>query len=77
VLQATASLEDPDWTEVPGGASTPVAGPIPCNEVSLFHGPVELGKFTGDPADRIIAATALVFDLPLLTRDRKLREMKG
>jgi hypothetical protein len=38
VLQATASLEDPDWTEVPGGAITPVAGPIPCNEVAVGHG---------------------------------------
>jgi PIN domain nuclease of toxin-antitoxin system len=37
----------------------------------------ELGKFSGDPADRIIAATAMVFDLPLVTRDRKLREIKG
>ena len=32
----------------------------------------ELGPFHGDPADRIIAATALVYDLRIVTRDRKL-----
>ena len=29
--------------------------------------------FDSDPADEIIAATSLVLDLPLITRDRKLR----
>jgi PIN domain nuclease of toxin-antitoxin system len=29
--------------------------------------------FPGDPADRIIAATALVLDVPLITADTKLR----
>lgn len=29
--------------------------------------------FPGDPADRIIFATALAHDAPLLTKDRKLR----
>lgn len=31
----------------------------------------------GDPADRIIAATALHHKLPLVTSDARLREMKG
>jgi PIN domain nuclease of toxin-antitoxin system len=30
-----------------------------------------------DPADRIIASTALFFDAPLLTPDRRLRAVKG
>ena len=32
--------------------------------------------FTGDPADEIIAATSVVHDFPLLTRDRVLRQSK-
>jgi PIN domain nuclease of toxin-antitoxin system len=31
--------------------------------------------FPGDPGDRLIAATALVLDLPLITADTKLREI--
>jgi PIN domain nuclease of toxin-antitoxin system len=31
-------------------------------------------SFHGDPADRIIAATARAFDLPLATRDREIRD---
>ncbi len=34
----------------------------------------ELGPFHGDPADRIIAATALVYGLRIVTRDRKLHD---
>lgn len=30
-----------------------------------------------DPADRIIAATALVLDAPIVTCDARLREMRG
>ena len=29
--------------------------------------------FQSDPADELIAATSIVHDVPLLTRDRKLR----
>ena len=32
--------------------------------------------FTGDPADQIIAATSIVHNVPLLTRDRTLRRSK-
>jgi PIN domain nuclease of toxin-antitoxin system len=35
----------------------------------------EFTDFHGDPADRLIAATAWVFDLPLITRDRKLNKV--
>lgn len=31
------------------------------------------GTITGDPADRMIAATARTLDLPLATRDKRLR----
>ncbi|MEP6603626.1 MAG: type II toxin-antitoxin system VapC family toxin [Spartobacteria bacterium] len=33
-------------------------------------------NFHGDPADRIIVATALVHDVPLLTHDRKIQRAK-
>ena len=32
--------------------------------------------FRGDPADEIIAATSLVHDLPLVTRDRVIRKSR-
>ncbi len=33
--------------------------------------------FRGDPADEIIAATSIVHDVPLLTRDRAMRRSKA
>ncbi|MBI4686299.1 MAG: PIN domain-containing protein [Nitrospirae bacterium] len=37
-----------------------------------------IGKldFTGDPADEIIAATSLVHNVPLITRDKRIRKSK-
>jgi PIN domain nuclease of toxin-antitoxin system len=32
--------------------------------------------FKSDPADELIAATSLVHEIPLLTRDRKIRKTK-
>ncbi|MGA2327387.1 MAG: PIN domain-containing protein [Bryobacteraceae bacterium] len=32
--------------------------------------------FRGDPADEIIAATSLVHNVPLITRDRRMRKSK-
>lgn len=32
--------------------------------------------FRGDPADELIAATSLVHDIPLLTRDRRIRRSR-
>ena len=32
--------------------------------------------FNGDPADELIAATSVVYDVPLLTRDRQIRASK-
>ena len=32
--------------------------------------------FRGDPADELIAATSIVHDVPLLTRDRHMRRSK-
>lgn len=32
--------------------------------------------FSGDPADELIAATSLVHDIPLLTRDKVIRNSK-
>jgi len=32
--------------------------------------------FSSDPADEIIAATSLVYSIPLMTRDRRIRKSK-
>ncbi len=32
--------------------------------------------FTSDPADEIIAATSIVENIPLMTRDRRIRRSK-
>lgn len=32
--------------------------------------------FSSDPADEIIAATSIVYDVPLLTRDKRIRKSK-
>ena len=32
--------------------------------------------FQGDPADELIAATSIVHEVPLLTRDRRIRQSK-
>jgi PIN domain nuclease of toxin-antitoxin system len=32
--------------------------------------------FSGDPADELIAATSVVHDVPLLTRDKRIRRSK-
>lgn len=37
----------------------------------------QLVDFHGDPADRIIAATSLLYDLPLITKDKKLNAYKS
>ena len=34
------------------------------------------GKFHGDPADRIIVATCMKYDAPLVTKDRNIRRWK-
>lgn len=52
------------------------SGPARCApltpEVATVAGGLE--DFHGDPADRLIYATALVGRLPLVTKDRRLRE---
>jgi PIN domain nuclease of toxin-antitoxin system len=37
----------------------------------------QLSPLHGDPGDRIIAATALYLDVPLVTKDRRLRSYAG
>lgn len=32
--------------------------------------------FTSDPADEVIAATSVVYNIPLMTRDRRIRRSK-
>ncbi len=36
-----------------------------------------LGDFHGDPADRLIVATALIESCPVVTRDRRIRRYKA
>jgi PIN domain nuclease of toxin-antitoxin system len=36
-----------------------------------------LGDFHGDPADRIIVATAILEACPIVTKDRRIRRHKG
>jgi PIN domain nuclease of toxin-antitoxin system len=44
-------------------------------DVTVFRKINEL-DFSSDPADEIIAATSLAHDLPLVTRDRKIRQSR-
>ena len=37
----------------------------------------ELGRFHGDPADRLIVATALLESAPLVTKDRRIRKYQA
>ncbi len=48
----------------------PLTAPI-AHEATQFD-----RKFSGDPADRIIAATALCHGLPLITSDAKIRRQR-
>ena len=52
--------------KLPGIREVPVS-----TEIARIAGEFS-DKLHGDPADRIIAATAAVLDLPLATRDRRL-----
>jgi PIN domain nuclease of toxin-antitoxin system len=44
-------------------------------EIAVLAG--EMVKTHGDPADRLIVATASVMDVPLITKDRRLRPYPG
>ncbi|MFO1184324.1 MAG: type II toxin-antitoxin system VapC family toxin [Bauldia sp.] len=47
-------------------------------DVEIAVGAVELpGEFHADPADRIIVATARKLNVPLLTRDVRIRKYSG
>lgn len=52
------------------------------SRVHVWPVTIEIGRairsldFDSDPADELIAATSLVHDVPLLTRDRRLRRSK-
>lgn len=59
-----------DWVrealDAPGLALAPITPEIAVDSSRLP------GNFHGDPADRILVATARSLDVPLLTRDRRL-----
>ena len=44
-------------------------------DLAVARGSTRL-DFQGDPADELIAATSVVHDVPLLTRDRRMRRSK-
>lgn len=60
-----------DWV-VEAGRAFPLREATLNNEIALTS--LELELPTRDPADRFLAATALVFELELVTLDRELLE---
>lgn len=47
--------------------------PVPLSAETAISAAVLPSGFAGDPADRIIYATAVDLGVPLLTRDRRIR----
>jgi PIN domain nuclease of toxin-antitoxin system len=43
------------------------------SEIALAAGLLDTASFVGDPADRIVYATARTLNAPLVTRDQRLR----
>lgn len=50
--------------------------PLPV-EIAVRAGGLTVEGFHGDPADRLIVATALHFQVPLVTKDGAIREWGG
>jgi PIN domain nuclease of toxin-antitoxin system len=46
-------------------------------EIAVLAGQLGLRGFHGDPADRLIVATALSLGAPLLTKDRQIGDFEG
>ena len=65
----TLDLEDRDVTSVLAGIQV---WPL---DLAVARASTRL-DFRGDPADEIIAATSLVHEIPLVTRDRQIRRSK-
>jgi len=63
------SLDDPDFVSALAEIHV---WPI-TRELCLKLGALD---FTSDPADELIAATSLLHNVPLLTRDRRIRKSK-
>lgn len=65
-----------EWVRTALAVDRMVLAPLPA-EVAVAAG--ELGKqgFHGDPADRLIVATALHFQVPLVTKDGLIRDWSG
>lgn len=68
-LQLT--LDPAEWIE--RSASLPFVRFVPVDNAIAIRSVQLPGALHHDPADRIIAATALTLDLTLVTRDRRLR----
>lgn len=62
-------LEDPD---VVGALSSVHVWPL---DLAVARASTRL-DFRGDPADELIAATSVVYSVPLLTRDKRIRRSK-
>ena len=63
---ANAAIYVKHLLELQGVQEVPVTAEIACAAGSLTS------ELHGDPADRIIIATALTLNLPLVTRDRNI-----
>lgn len=67
--KVTLDLEDP---EVEAALSNVHVWPL---DLAVARASTRL-DFRGDPADELIAATSVVYRVPLLTRDRRIRRSK-
>jgi PIN domain nuclease of toxin-antitoxin system len=67
----TLSIEVRDW--VRKTESLPFVRFLPMDNTIALRSIDLPGAFHGDPADRIIAATALTTGLPLVSKDEKIR----
>jgi PIN domain nuclease of toxin-antitoxin system len=65
------SIDVQDW--VRKTESLPFVRFVPVDNAIALRSVAMPGAFHADPADRIIAATALVMGLPLVTKDEKIR----
>jgi PIN domain nuclease of toxin-antitoxin system len=54
--------------------STNITAPVELEPISICIASCRLPAFHGDPADRLIVATAITLGLPLITGDRKIIE---
>lgn len=65
-----------EWVRTAMAVDRMVLAPMPA-ELAVAAGELGDAGFHGDPADRLIVATALHFRVPLVTKDGIIREWGG